>query len=110
METKLIQKHLENWNGLKRGSIEHFAKSGKVSGNLFIAIKEMMNEYADLKTKKLQEENKEWERSFDLYHSALMRGEKLFREINPDFPILSSPDTGKMIESLCEEITKLKAK
>lgn len=44
---KLIKKHLENWSGIQKASIDHFAETGKVSGSLFLALKAMMDEYAE---------------------------------------------------------------
>lgn len=43
---KIIKKHLEGWSGLNKASIEHYAETGKISGSLFIAMKEMLDEYA----------------------------------------------------------------
>lgn len=42
---ELIKKHLEDWTGLKKESIEHFAKTGRASGTFFMALKSMMQEY-----------------------------------------------------------------
>lgn len=33
IKRELIKKHLEDWDGLKKSSIEHFAQSGKISGS-----------------------------------------------------------------------------
>jgi len=44
----LITKHLENWNGLKLTSIEHYNKTGKVSGSLLVALEAMMDEYKEV--------------------------------------------------------------
>lgn len=59
--------------------------------------------------KDLKESNNEWELSFDLYHKALLRGTELFRKINPDYPVSTYPDTGNMIESLCDKIQELQS-
>ena len=67
MENQLITKHLENWDGLKKASIEHYAKTGNISGSLFIAMKEMMNEYCDIKTKELEAENKQLQACLSFY-------------------------------------------
>lgn len=56
---------------------------------------------------KTEEEAQEWEASFDLYHEAALRGTAIYRELNPDYPVLSHPDTGKMINALCDEIQSL---
>ena len=47
MKKELIKKHLEGWNGLQKASIDHFAETGKVSGSFFMALKAMMDEYAE---------------------------------------------------------------
>lgn len=47
IKRELIKKHLEDWDGLKKSSIEHFAQSGKVSGSFFTALKDMLDEYAE---------------------------------------------------------------
>lgn len=56
----------------------------------------------------LKTQNKEWEKSFDLYHNAIMHGTEIFRQNNPDYPELSYPDTGKMVANLCEMIDDLR--
>ena len=44
----VIKKHLEGWErDLKNTSIEHFAKSGKVSGSFFMALKDMLDDYVE---------------------------------------------------------------
>lgn len=43
----VIKKHLEGWHGLSNASIEYFAKSGKVSGSLFLALKDMLDDYVE---------------------------------------------------------------
>lgn len=45
IKRELIKKHLEDWDGLKKSSIEHFAQSGKVSGSFFMALKDMLDDY-----------------------------------------------------------------
>ena len=46
IKRKVIEKHLEGWErSLKNASIEHFAKSGKVSGSFSIALKDMLDDY-----------------------------------------------------------------
>jgi hypothetical protein len=47
-----------------------------------------------------EQENRDWEISFDLYHNAMKRGLKKFRELNPDYPELMHPDAGIMIENI----------
>lgn len=42
---ELIKKHIEGWDEPKCASIDYFAETGKVSGNLFVALWDMMNEY-----------------------------------------------------------------
>ncbi len=42
---KLIEKHLEGWYGLEKASIDSFAETGKVSGSLFSALKNMLDEH-----------------------------------------------------------------
>lgn len=61
-------------------------------------------EASESKVKELEEQNKEWEQSFDLYHKACRRGELEYRKIHPDYPELSRPDTGKMVSNLCDKI------
>ncbi len=55
-----------------------------------------------------QAEIDEYDQSFELYHNALLRGTVIFRKLNPDYPISSYPDTGKMMESICAHIEDLK--
>lgn len=43
---ELIKKYLERWKGLEVASIEHYAKTGKVSGFLYLAIEKMLDEKA----------------------------------------------------------------
>lgn len=45
----LIQDKLNDWREPNRASIEHYASSGKVTGGLLIAIRELMEEYASSK-------------------------------------------------------------
>lgn len=52
----LLIKHIEDWNGLKMASIQAYLQSGKVSGSLFTAIRDMLNEYATLKLHAKSEE------------------------------------------------------
>lgn len=47
IKRELVKKHLEDWNGLKKSSIEHFVKSGKASGSFWMALKNMLDEYAE---------------------------------------------------------------
>ncbi len=47
LHTKLIAEHLENWQGLKKSSIDHFAQTGKVSGTFFLALIEYAESYHD---------------------------------------------------------------
>lgn len=50
MET-LIKKHIESINGLRMASVQHFVETGKVSGSFFMALKAMMEEYAQQQVK-----------------------------------------------------------
>ena len=48
IKREVIKKHLEGWEGdLKNTSIEHFSKSGKVSGSFFMALKDMLDDYVE---------------------------------------------------------------
>ena len=48
IKREVIKKHLEGWErDLKNTSIEHFAKSGKVSGSFFMALKDMLDDYVE---------------------------------------------------------------
>ena len=48
IKREVIKKHLEGWErDLKNTSIENFAKSGKVSGSFFMALKEMLDDYVE---------------------------------------------------------------
>jgi|TARA_R110000868_G_C10373815_1_gene718672 hypothetical protein len=49
LKKDLIKKHLEGWNGLEQESIKHFEETGKASGSFFMALKAMMEEYAESK-------------------------------------------------------------
>jgi hypothetical protein len=49
LKRELIKKHLEGWHGLQQASIKHFEETGKVSGSFFMALKAMMDEYAERK-------------------------------------------------------------
>ena len=68
----LLIKHIEDWNGLKMASIQAYLQSGKVSGSLFTAIRDMLNEYATLKLHAKSEEcerlTRENERMFELLY------------------------------------------
>lgn len=56
----LIRKHLENWDGLSKASIQHFAESGKVSGSLFLALIKLMEEYANSRSKPVVKGEIKW--------------------------------------------------
>lgn len=43
---ELINKHLCGWHGLEKASIQNYAETGKISGNLSLAIHKMLEEYA----------------------------------------------------------------
>ena len=45
LKRDLIKKHIEDWNGLGKLSIDSFAKHGKVSGSFLMALESMMEEY-----------------------------------------------------------------
>lgn len=45
LHKKLIAESLENWNGLKKASIDHFAQTGKASGSFFLALMEYAESY-----------------------------------------------------------------
>ena len=45
LHQKLIAEKLENWNGLQKASIDHFAKTGKVSGSFFLALMDYAESY-----------------------------------------------------------------
>ena len=45
LHKKLIAEKLENWNPPQSSSIEHFAKTGKVSGSFFLALMEYAESY-----------------------------------------------------------------
>ncbi len=48
IKREVIKKHLEGWErDLKNESIKHFAQSGKVSGSFFMALKDMLDDYAE---------------------------------------------------------------
>jgi hypothetical protein len=48
IKREVIKKHLEGWEReLQNSSIEHFAKSGKVSGSFFMALKDMLDDYVE---------------------------------------------------------------
>ena len=49
LKRELIKKHLEGWYGLQQLSIKHFEETGRVSGSFFMALKAMMDEYAERK-------------------------------------------------------------
>lgn len=48
----------------------------------------------------------EWESSFELYHSAIMRGQKLWRAERPDERELTSPDTGFLVAWLLDLVSR----
>lgn len=45
LKRDLIKKHLEGWDFMSQLSVEDYAKTRKVSGGLFMALKAMMEEY-----------------------------------------------------------------
>ncbi len=48
IKREVIKKHLEGWErDLRNTSIEYFAKSGKVSGSFFMALKDMLDDYVE---------------------------------------------------------------
>ncbi len=48
IKREVIKKHLEGWErDLRNTSIEHFAKSGNVSGSFFMALKDMLDDYVE---------------------------------------------------------------
>ena len=49
LKRELIKKYLEGWNGLEQLSIKHFEETGVASGSFFVALKAMMEEYAERK-------------------------------------------------------------
>ncbi len=55
LKRQVISKHIEGWNDdkMKNSSIEHFAKHGKASGGFFLAIKEMLEDYFQVRSKNL---------------------------------------------------------
>lgn len=55
LKRQMINKHIEGWNDnkIKNSSIEHFAKHGKSSGGFFLALKEMLEEYFQIRSKNL---------------------------------------------------------
>jgi hypothetical protein len=52
LKRELIKKHLEFYSGgFFESSIQHYLKTGKPSGSLFMALKQMMEEYSQAKSK-----------------------------------------------------------
>ena len=47
LHKKLIAEKLENWHGLEKASIDHFAETGKVSGSFFLALMDYAESYRD---------------------------------------------------------------
>lgn len=45
LHKKLVSEILENWHPPQSSSIEHFAKTGKVSGSFFLALMEYAESY-----------------------------------------------------------------
>jgi hypothetical protein len=70
----------------------------------------MLSDLSELVNNKLfndhEQEKKEWELSFDLYHRASKRAQQLYYELNPTFPKNTLPDTSKMINFLCDMVIK----
>ncbi len=56
---ELMEKHLENWDGCSKASIEYYAESGLISGSLFMALKKCFNEHTNSKLNKIVKELKE---------------------------------------------------
>lgn len=53
LKRELIKKHLSFGNGdYFQASVESYLESGRVSGSFFMALKDMMEEYAELKPSK----------------------------------------------------------
>lgn len=47
LHKKLISEKLENWSGLQKASIEHYAQTGKVSGSFFLALMDYAESYRE---------------------------------------------------------------
>jgi len=45
LHKKLIAENLENWQEPQKSCIEHFYKTGKVSGSFFLALMEYAEKY-----------------------------------------------------------------
>jgi len=45
LKRDLIRKHIGNWSGLKKTSIQSFADTGEISGSFLKALEDMMEEY-----------------------------------------------------------------
>lgn len=85
-----------------------FTDESSPVGEAWNAVKKEVN--------RLQEENKEWNDSFELFYRAGKRADVLYREAHPDYPPLNVPSLHRvwdwMIddrERLREENEKLKA-
>lgn len=52
LHRKLIEEKLEGWHGLKKSSIDHFAKEGKVSGAFYLALMDYAEAYHKAKSEK----------------------------------------------------------
>jgi len=57
--------------------------------------------------KKLEADVDEHDQSFGLYEKAIRRGTALWKEWHPDKP-LTHPDTGELVNELCETIDRLR--
>ena len=55
MKTELIKKHLEDQYTLLGGELHHFSLTGKIVGNLRLALRAMMDEF-NVKMKELEAE------------------------------------------------------
>lgn len=54
LHRKLIEEKLEGWHGLKKSSIDHFAKYGKVSGTFYLALIDYAEAYHNAKIEKIE--------------------------------------------------------
>lgn len=68
----LIIEHIEKmWGGLEMASIQHFVETGKVSGSFYLALKTIMEEYANKAIAGAIEAQDDWKRVEDEMRSLL---------------------------------------
>lgn len=85
---QLIKEILEDWNGLERASIEYYFQTGKVSGSLFLALKQYAERFAAARLEAYKAELREWledkkRKAFDKSDFTIFKYQELLSHLTP---------------------------